>query len=595
LCSLAASSNSHFDMKLKYGSAVLFFLLSFSAVAQTNQWTNPTSGAWESPYWSLGTLPGADQQFVAIDNAGWKAVAISANTTANYPQSLSLNNLLVDAPTNSMNTLLLNWAYLNVPLVVQSNLNIGPYGSLVSHYSAIQATNVYIDGSASFMDYATEDFGQLYLRSGATVGLTNGIMTCSNLTFYNGAFTQSGGTHAVQTMNLPLQESDYSLSSGAYTLQGGSLTSQQMALGYIALPLGTSGNGYFVQTGGAHTNSAMYLTGYFRSTSGWRLGHYQLEGGLLVSSNINNDGGSFVQSGGTNLIQQLTVNGGSYFGLTGGELIASNVTAAIDLYVNGRFEQTGGQETVLGQLLVQGGGYNNPFTAEYSVSGGSLVVSNLQIIGATLAVSSNGMLVTSNINLGAKLTVGSQGTVSNAGILAVSGQLPTSSYGPFNIDLENATQTQYLGQLKIFSPGCAMNLYSPSNSSVVRFSDSHTQPWTGPLLINYSDTNSIVHIFFGTNAQALTSAQLAQVSFIDNGTNYPAKLLATGELVPAVLPPLSCVNLGNAMVISWPGGYELMSSTNLNGPYSPVPAATTPFTNTFTEPQRFFRLHLPSP
>jgi hypothetical protein len=579
-------------MKKKFMYAIIFVALGFSAAGQTNQWTKPTSGNWEESYWSLGRLPGMDQQLVSIDNYGWKAVAIGANTTTDYPQSLSLNNLLIDGPTNSLNTLLLNWAYLDVPLNVHSNLTIGTNGSLVSHYSALQAANTCIDGSASFMDYATEDFGQLYLRSGATFGLTNGTMTCSNLTFYNGTFTQSGGAHAVQTMNLPLQESDYSLSSGAFTLQGGSLTSQQLALGYIALPVGSSGNGYFVQTGGAHTNSAMYLTGYFRSTSGWRLGHYQLQGGLLVSSNINGDGGSFVQSGGTNLIQQLTVSGGSYFSLTGGELIASNVTAAIDLFVNGRFEQTGGQETVPGQLLVHGGNYNNRFTSEYSVSGGSLVVSNLLIMGATLAVSNNGILVTSNINLNAKLTMTSQGTVSNAGILGVSGQSTTSSYGPFNIDLENITQTQYLGQLKI-SGGCAMNLYAPSNSSVVRFSDSHTQTWTGPLLINYSDTNSIVHIFFGTNAQALTTAQLAQVVFIDNGTNSPAKLLATGELVPAALPPLNYVNLGNALVISWHGGYKLVSSSNVNGPFAAVPAATSPFTNTFTEPKRFFRLTAP--
>src|SRR6185437_14767709 len=108
----------------------------------------------------------------------------------------------------------------------------------------------------------------------------------------------------------------------------------------------------------------------------------------------------------------------------------SNVTALIDLFVDGQFEQTGGRETVLGQLLVQGGNYNNAFTSEYSVSGGTLVVSNLEIIGATLSVSSNGILMTSNINLDAKLTVSSQGTVSNSGLLAVSGQPTTSSYGP---------------------------------------------------------------------------------------------------------------------------------------------------------------------
>jgi hypothetical protein len=176
-------------------SVTVFFFLQGSLGAQTNEWTKATSGNWEESAWSLGQLPGVNQEFVAIDNAGWKAVTIGQNTTANYPGSLALNNLLVDAPTNGFNTLLLNWAKLSVPLVVNSNLVIGTNGSLVSHYSALKAVEAYIDGSASFMDYATEDFGELWIRSSANVGLTNGIMSCSNLTFYNGTFTQCGCTH----------------------------------------------------------------------------------------------------------------------------------------------------------------------------------------------------------------------------------------------------------------------------------------------------------------------------------------------------------------------------------------------------------------
>src|SRR5690242_1717628 len=68
-----------------------------SATGATNEWTKPSSGYWEESFWSLGRLP-LDQDSVAFRNSNWKALAIGANTTANYPGSLSVNNLLVEAP-----------------------------------------------------------------------------------------------------------------------------------------------------------------------------------------------------------------------------------------------------------------------------------------------------------------------------------------------------------------------------------------------------------------------------------------------------------------------------------------------------------------
>src|SRR5258706_4826154 len=103
------------------GLVVLSLFGAVRAVAQTgptNQWTKPTSGYWEESYWSLGGLPLA-QDTVAFRNPNWKALAIGANTTANYPGSLSVNNLLIQAPTYSFNQLLLNWAGLAVPLAVR--------------------------------------------------------------------------------------------------------------------------------------------------------------------------------------------------------------------------------------------------------------------------------------------------------------------------------------------------------------------------------------------------------------------------------------------------------------------------------------------
>ena len=578
---------------------VLLFLECSLGAAQTNEWTKSTSGNWEEAAWSLGQLPGANQEFVAIENSGWKAVAIGANTTASYPQSLTVNNLLVDAPTNGFNTLLLNWAHLTVPLLVNSNLVIGTNGALVSHYSALKAGNVYIDGAASFMDYATEDLGQVWLRSGGTMGLTNGIMSCSNLTFYNGTFTQSGGTHTVQSMTVPDIYDQYSRIYGAYYLRDGALTSQQVSLGYVRAPFGANGDGFFTQTGGVHTNSAIIMTGYARPGGIAYAGVYELDAGLLVSSNLMSEGGYFVQTGGTNMIQELDVRSSSYFSLRGGELIVSNAVAHIDTYVAGHFEQTGGKQTVIGNLLIQGGGYGALWgDPEYWFAGGSLSASNLQVTYGTLSLASNAVLMTSNINLQGMLRLAGQATVSNAGIIAVSGKTYPDYLVALSIDLENLTQTQYLGQLQI-TGGCTIQYYAPSNASSVRFADSHTQPWGGALQIWLPGPSPGAHIFFGTNAQGLSAAQLAQVEFIKNSggqeLHYAAALLPTGELVPAGPAPMRYTNHGNALVLSWSGACQLVSSTNLGGPYEPVTGATSPFTNNFSEPQRFFRLQLPAP
>ena len=472
----------------------------------TNDWTKSTSGSWEEPYWSLGRLPAPDQETVAFRNPGWKALAIGGNTAVSYPSSLAVNNLIVDAPTDSFNRLLLNWAGLVVPLVVRSNLFIGSGGSLESHYSALRAATANIRGSASFSDYATEDFGTLWLRSGATLNLINGSMTCSSLTFGSATLTQSGGSHVVQNINLPVVENPFAEAvSGSYLLQDGALVSEKLSLGYGIGPFGSGdGHGTFRQSGGVHTNSVMNLQAYYHPGGSTFAGSYLLAAGLLVSSSVTNDGGYFGQDGGTNIIQELTLKGGSAFELNGGELVASNITDNVDTYVGGGFVQAGGMHTVRGRLLVQRG-RAYPSSPEYSLSGGALV--------------------TANIELGGILQLSSHGILTNQGILLLSGGTLVAL---------NAAEAQQLGQLQCAGGTLNLHGYGPStNATVWRFSDSRSLPWTGALRINNWGALPGDHIFVGTNAQGLTAAQLDQVQFLGyNYTTNPAALLANGELVP---------------------------------------------------------------
>ena len=105
---------------------VLFVFLCAPLVTEAldNKWISPSNGHWEDASWSLGVRPGANQS-INITNGGYKAVQISSSTISGYPQTLTISNLYVAAPTNGLSTLLLNYTGLNVPLRVTDGCAIG--------------------------------------------------------------------------------------------------------------------------------------------------------------------------------------------------------------------------------------------------------------------------------------------------------------------------------------------------------------------------------------------------------------------------------------------------------------------------------------
>jgi hypothetical protein len=65
-------------------------------------------------------------------------------------------------------------------------------------------------------------------------------------------------------------------------------------------------------------------------------------------------------------------------------------------------------------------------------------------------------------------------------------------------------------------------------------------------------------------------------------------ILANGEIVPSQW--LSSQPSGSALILQWGSGFVLQSATNVGGAYEDVSGAASPYTNQFSEPQRFFRL-----
>jgi hypothetical protein len=273
------------------------------------------------------------------------------------------------------------------------------------------------------------------------------------------------------------------------------------------------------------------------------------------------------QSAGTNFVGSLSVAGGGSYYLAGGQLVSSNVSLNTP-QVETIFSQTGGDHRILGLLSL-----NRLVT--YSLGAGTLEVSNIE-------VDPGGQLLLQG------------GTVTNSGLCTINGGL-----------VSVGTPELQLGQISVTGSSTIIFQSRPTNSTLaflpgattVRFRDSHNIPWNPPGLFiqNWNPTNGPDHIFVGTNSEGLTPRQLSLVTFSNPGGlppgNYPAAILSTGELVPSTgAPTLGFATQQGKLVLSWSGSDQLYTSTNAAGPYIPISGTISPYTNTFFDPQRFFRL-----
>ncbi len=146
---------------------------------------------------------------------------------------------------------------------------------------------------------------------GGTYRLSGGSLFGGDEEVYGttGSFTQSGGINAIQLLRLG------AYGSGTYNLSGGGL----LSAGTESVGYGDGATGSFTQSGGTNSASFLSVGGYWRL--GWYddiwgggSGTYNLSGGGRLSAPCECIGygapGSFVQSGGTNRVSSSLYVGG---------------------------------------------------------------------------------------------------------------------------------------------------------------------------------------------------------------------------------------------------------------------------------------------
>ncbi|MBW8863647.1 MAG: hypothetical protein JF609_01755 [Verrucomicrobia bacterium] len=387
----------------------------------TNDWSG-VDGNWHDLTWSLGVRPDSSQTVRII--GGNRTVTVNATTAANYPESLTVHDLVVRGFTGTPGLVLSN-AGTATPLRALNGLLVEDGARLVNLNSGLV-----VDGAVLTVTNAQiiQD-GGFVRTTNATMRLLNGVYHMTNGVFEGGTvlvgtpypaipgqFNQYGG--AVKIMNLGLYH-NYSLYGGTLDLPGGmNLIGQQggtsyfqaggtnrtphvlmeddyagsgptltlngglLAAGGVDVRSGWFGESTVVQNGGTHiVTNALNIVGGATTGATVRRAAYYLNAGTLSAAviELNANGGDslFVQSNGIAQADTFYAHSVGYFGsfndyitLAGGSLSCANFTLDDG---RGSFSQSGGALVVTNLLAITGyRDLNIRYYGRYAFTGGTV-------------------------------------------------------------------------------------------------------------------------------------------------------------------------------------------------------------------------------
>jgi hypothetical protein len=180
-----------------------------------------------------------------------------------------------------------------------------------------------------------------------------------------------------------------------------------------------------------------------------------------------------------------------------------------------------------------------------SVQGGLQVTNGTWIISGANSYTDSTKIITAKT-----LILGAAGVIPDNSPLSLSGILKTGATTGFSENmgtltvLDNATIALGTGAHTLAFANSAAAIWTAAKTITIT-------GWTGSL----GQSATAGKIMVGTDANALTPAQLAQINFAGFGNG--AMLLSTGELVPNALAGLSDIDLSSVTV-------SLLKDGNLN-------------------------------
>jgi len=298
------------------------------ADAPVNVWTKATNGHWHEAFWSLGHIPSWKDRSIVFTNAGSKTLEIDSTAPRDYPESMLINELVLNAPEGAHNTLSLNNAGVQSPLLINTGLRVPPNVSVLNVNSALEAPGLNLSGEITL----TEN-GSFLFRDVVSVGVigtglvnqTSGAFAAERVNLgvnFPGTWNQLGGTHEAGTLALG-RGSVYHLHKGLLMvhsdLQLGYLFSQveppQFNITNASVVVGKSlyvGVGEVRFSGGTLTTSNTTITAGIGDSTARMI---QTAGEHRVQNELDVQGTYEVRGGGLmfktlRLQGQLTLNGG---------------------------------------------------------------------------------------------------------------------------------------------------------------------------------------------------------------------------------------------------------------------------------------------
>ncbi|MDB6123519.1 MAG: hypothetical protein JWQ71_2512 [Pedosphaera sp.] len=310
-----------------------------------NRWTSGVNGRWEeTAKWSAG-IPSLGNTANYITNAATKIALIDATTTANFPASLNINNLLLSAPAGSTNYLAMFNTGLATPLKIHERFFIDSGGVVAITNSAIAVDYGLAVGLTNGNAFLNIVGGGVVTDSLGYVGLDdaglNGVLVSGVGSTWNNQTSLTVGYYSGNT-NGVFVEAGASLIVGGTASIGEGCDNNAVIVHNPGSQM-TSGSSLKLGVDAGNDNSLIVVDGATVSigAGGIDIGDGGDNNTVSVSTNstltsagpirLINGGGPegnalLISSGGQVVTPQLVVSNGSYVALNGGTLDTGGTT-----------------------------------------------------------------------------------------------------------------------------------------------------------------------------------------------------------------------------------------------------------------------------